>query len=89
VNHLPTPRAATDTAPTTDAHPRPHLVVVPPPTATMPADDEDGSLVAEYGLLAVVAATVSGVLITWSRSGALADFFGLLLDHARNLVIGG
>jgi hypothetical protein len=48
---------------------------------------EEGSLVAEYGLLAVVAATVAGVLITWASSGALASFFGQLLEHARSLVV--
>jgi hypothetical protein len=48
---------------------------------------EDGSLVAEYGLLAVVAATVAGVLISWASSGALATFFGQLLQHARSLVV--
>jgi hypothetical protein len=48
---------------------------------------DDGSLVAEYGLLAVVAATVAGVLISWASSGALASFFGQLLDHARSLVV--
>jgi Flp pilus assembly pilin Flp len=71
------PGGATDTA-VHDA-PRPELALV---------SDEEGSLVAEYGLLAVVAATVAGVLIAWSRTGALDSFFGALLDHARSIVIG-
>lgn len=60
----------------------------PPSTAPHAASDrgEDGSLVAEYGLLAVVAATVAGVLITFVSSGALADFFASLLSSARGLV---
>jgi hypothetical protein len=55
-------------------------------TSTRTSSD-DGSLVAEYGLLAVVAATVAGVLISWASSGALASFFGQLLEHARSLVV--
>lgn len=49
-------------------------------------DDEDGSLVTEYGLLAVVAATVAGVIIQWASGGALVTLFNALLRHARGLV---
>ena len=49
-------------------------------------DDEDGSLVTEYGLLAVVAATVAGVVIQWASGGALVTLFNALLRHARELV---
>lgn len=48
--------------------------------------DEDGSLVTEYGLLAVVAATVAGVIIAWASNGALVSLFNALLRHARSLV---
>lgn len=48
--------------------------------------DEDGSLVTEYGLLAVVAATVAGVVIQWASGGALVTLFNALLRHARSLV---
>lgn len=47
---------------------------------------EDGSLVTEYGLLAVVAATVAGVVISWASNGALVSLFNALLRHARSLV---
>ena len=50
------------------------------------ADPEDGSLVTEYGLLAVVAATVAGVVIQWASGGALVTLFNALLRHARSLV---
>jgi Flp pilus assembly pilin Flp len=50
------------------------------------ASDEDGSLVTEYGLLAVVAATIAGVLIQWATSGALINLFNALIDRARALV---
>jgi Flp pilus assembly pilin Flp len=48
--------------------------------------DEDGSLVTEYGLLAVVAATVAGVLIQWATNGAVVNLFNALVDRARELV---
>jgi Flp pilus assembly pilin Flp len=57
---------------------------VAPPTG--PGPDEDGSLVTEYGLLAVVAATIAGVVISWASGGALVTFFNALLRHARGLV---
>lgn len=47
---------------------------------------EDGSLVTEYGLLAVVAATISGVVIQWATGGALVTLFNALLQQARSLV---
>ena len=48
--------------------------------------DEDGSLVTEYGLLAVVAATIAGVLIQWATGGAVVNLFNALVDRARDLV---
>lgn len=47
---------------------------------------EDGSLVTEYGLLAVVAATLAGVVIQWASSGAMTQLFNALLRQARSLV---
>jgi len=49
-------------------------------------DGEAASLVTEYGLLAVVAATVAGVLIQWATSGAIVNLFNALVDRARELV---
>ncbi len=46
----------------------------------------EGSLVTEYGLLAVVAATISGVMIQWATGGALVTLFNALLQQARSLV---
>jgi hypothetical protein len=61
------------------------------PVSTMTATSssrasEDGSLVTEYGLLAVVAATIAGVVISWASNGALVTLFNALLRHARGLV---
>jgi hypothetical protein len=49
-------------------------------------EHESGSLVTEYGLLAVVAATVAGVLIQWATGGAIINLFNALVDRARELV---
>ena len=66
-------------------HPRPHGRRSPIDTPS-PVDGESGSLVTEYGLLAVVAATVAGVVIQWASGGALVTLFNALLRHARSLV---
>jgi Flp pilus assembly pilin Flp len=58
----------------------------PHPTASDTPRDEEGSLVTEYGLLAVVAATVAGVLIQWATGGAVVNLFNALVDRARELV---
>ena len=50
------------------------------------AVDESGSLVTEYGLLAVVAATIAGVVIQWASGGALVALFNALISRARDLV---
>lgn len=54
--------------------------------AAAPLTDENGSLVTEYGLLAVVAATIAGVLIQWATGGAIVNLFNALVDRARELV---
>jgi Flp pilus assembly pilin Flp len=60
----------------------PQLVAV----GSRPRTDEEGSLVTEYGLLAVVAATIAGVVMTWASGGALVTLFNALLRQARSLV---
>jgi hypothetical protein len=50
------------------------------------AHNEQGSLVTEYGLLAVVAATIAGVAIRWAQAGPLVEMFNALLSTARGLV---
>ena len=59
-----------------------------PPIATgsTGVPDEDGSLVTEYGLLAVVAATIAGVLIQWATNGAIVNLFNALIDRTRGLI---
>jgi hypothetical protein len=86
VGPVPSPPVLT-LVPAVPAPPAVVRTVTPNHVATEVSSSEDGSLVAEYGLLAVVAATVAGVLISWASSGALATFFGQLLQHARSLVV--
>lgn len=47
---------------------------------------EDGSVVTEYGLLAIVVATVAALLIQWVSGGALLGLFDDLLTRARTIV---
>ena len=54
------------------------------PTGT--ASDEEGSLVTEYGLLAVVAATIAAAVIQWASDGALSTLFNALMRSARDIV---
>ena len=75
---LPRPEAMSPAAPNSDPNSDPDLEAV--------WSDEDGSLVTEYGLLAVVAATIAGVIIAWASNGALVSLFNALLRHARSLV---
>jgi Flp pilus assembly pilin Flp len=50
------------------------------------ANDENGSLVTEYGLLAVVAATIAAVLVQWATNGAIVNLFNALIDRTRGLI---
>ncbi len=50
------------------------------------SEGQDGSLVTEYGLLAVIAATIAGVVMQWASQGALVSLFNALLSEARSLV---
>lgn len=54
-----------------------------PPTAPEPASTEDGSLVSEYGLVAVLGATIAGVAISWAKGGAIATLLGTVLEQVR------
>ena len=48
--------------------------------------DEDGSLVSEYGLIAVLGATITGVAISWAKGGAIATLLNVILRQVRALV---
>lgn len=46
---------------------------------------EEGSLVSEYGLLAVLGATLVGVAISWAQGGAVTTLLDGVLRQARAL----
>lgn len=48
--------------------------------------DDDGSLVAEYGLVAVLGATIAGLAIRWASGGAVFDLLGSVLIRVKGLV---
>lgn len=45
--------------------------------------DEAGSLVTEYGLIAVLGATIAGIAISWASGGAIFELLSALLDRVR------
>ncbi|MBY5161786.1 hypothetical protein [Salsipaludibacter albus] len=55
-------------------------------TAAGRASSEDGSVATEYGLLAVVAATIVSVLLEWATSGGISALLGSILDRVSDLV---
>jgi Flp pilus assembly pilin Flp len=82
------PRPATDATP---GRPDPDGAGPEPAPAGLGLDgrdptDEDGSLITEYGLLAIVAATVAAAVISWASDGAMATLFNALLRQARGVV---
>jgi hypothetical protein len=81
---VPTPVVASgaETGPSMEATDDSRLVAV----GGSRLEQEEGSLVTEYGLLAVVAATIAGVVMTWASGGALVTLFNALLRQARSLV---
>ena len=46
---------------------------------------EEGSLVSEYGLIAVLGATITGVAISWAKGGAIATLLNVILRQVRAL----
>lgn len=64
---------------------------MPRPIAHSPATArtraaEDGSLVSEYGLIAVLGATITGVAISWAKGGAIATLLAAVLRQVRAVV---
>ncbi len=74
---------------------------IPTPPAAQPSDHgaaratsrsadlpsvEDGSLVSEYGLIAILGATITGVAISWAQGGAIAGLLDQVMQHVRALV---
>ncbi len=51
-----------------------------------PLDDEEGSLVTEYGLLVMVGGTAVALTMKFLSGGALFSMFGAVLNKATTLV---
>lgn len=55
-------------------------------TITTEQHGEDGSLVSEYGLVAVLGATVAGLAISWARGGAIASLLTAVLQQVQSVI---
>lgn len=51
-----------------------------------PAAHEDGSIATEYGLLAVVAATIVSVMLEWATSGGITALLASIMARVASLV---
>lgn len=49
-------------------------------------DDEDGSVVAEYGLIAIVGATIASLAVKWATGGAIWQLFDAVMAKVRVLL---
>lgn len=47
---------------------------------------EDGSLVTEYGLIAIVGATIASLAIKWASGGAIWELFDAVTSKVRVLL---
>lgn len=78
---------AADPTLTPSARPIPHTVApLSPPASAVALVDEDGSLVTEYGLLAVLGATLVGLAVKWASGGAIWELLDAVLGKAKALV---
>ena len=59
---------------------------VTPPVANRAAAPDDGSIVTEYGLVAVVGATIAAVAINWASSGGIYDLFAAVLEKVKVII---
>lgn len=57
-----------------------------PGSLPAPEPGEEGSLVTEYGLIAVLGATIAGIAVKWASGGAIFELLGALLAKVRVLI---
>jgi Flp pilus assembly pilin Flp len=76
----PGPDASTCDAPARDGDPA--------TTARSGAElaDQEGSVATEYGLLAVVAATIVSVMLDWATSGGISSLLASVMARVSSLV---
>lgn len=65
---------------------RPQLHPLANPAVAVGGPGEDGSLVTEYGLVALLGATIAGLAIKWAAGGAIWDLFNSVMQKALALV---
>ncbi len=49
-------------------------------------EEEEGSLVTEYGLIAIVGATVASLVVKWATGGAIWQLFDAVTQKVRVLL---
>lgn len=54
--------------------------------AVAPSSAESGSLVTEYGLIAIVGATVASLVVKWATGGAIWQLFDAVTQKVRVLL---
>ncbi|MDP8960276.1 MAG: hypothetical protein M3N32_01405 [Actinomycetota bacterium] len=54
--------------------------------AVAPGAGETGSLVTEYGLIAIVGATVASLVVKWATGGAIWQLFDAVTQKVRVLL---
>lgn len=72
------------------SHPTPSITTptrTPVPGAVAARTGEDGSMVSEYGLVAVLGATVTALAISWAKGGAIASLLTAVLRQVQQLVL--
>ncbi|MDX1511914.1 MAG: hypothetical protein R3249_11245, partial [Nitriliruptorales bacterium] len=81
----PVPARTTSQQP---AQPSSQLPIRPRPAEAADAVGEldDGSIVTEYGLVAVVGATIAAVAINWASSGGIYDLFAAVLEKVKVII---
>ena len=56
------------------------------PSAVRADTSEEGSLVTEYGLIAIVGATVASLVVKWATGGAIWQLFDAVTAKIRVLL---
>ena len=54
--------------------------------ARLDLTDDEGSLVTEYGLIAIVGATIASLVVKWATGGAIWELFGAVAQKVRSLL---
>jgi hypothetical protein len=49
---------------------------------------QEGSVVSEYGLVAVLGATIAALAISWAKGGAIASLLAAVLRTVRGVALG-